>query len=78
MNMNMSNMTMSNMVMNMMSPGTCSDLLTSVFAAYGVAVHGGTNHLYGQWYWQDQKTKNNVNYTVLYDVGCFVQYSAIK
>ena len=75
-NMNMSNMT--NMVMNMMSPGVCSDLQASLFTAYGVALHGGTNHIYGQWYWQDQKAKNNVNYTVLYDEGCFVQYSAIK
>jgi len=77
-NMNMSNMTTSNMVMSMMSPGVCSDLQASIFAAYGVADHGGSTHIYGEWYWRDPKTRNNVNYTVLYEVGCFVQYSAIK
>src|SRR5437764_5809957 len=76
-NMNMSNM--SNLVMNMMmSPGICNDLQAGLFTAYGLADHGGTNDNYGTWYWQDQKTKNNVNYTVLYEVGCFVQYSALK
>ena len=28
--------------------------------------------------WQDRKNKNNVTYTVLDGVGCYVQYSAIK
>ena len=56
----------------------CHNLQASVNTAYGVADHGGVNHQYGEWYWQDQKNKNNVAYTVLYEVGCYVQYSVIK
>jgi hypothetical protein len=75
------NMDMSHtgIVMNMnMSPGICNDLQASLFAAYGLADKGGTNMNYGEWNWQDQKTRNNVSYTVLYEVGCYVQYNARK
>src|SRR4051794_15482035 len=51
-NINMTNMT--NMTTDMMmSKGICNDLQASVFTSYGVADHGGTSHIYGEWYWQD-------------------------
>ena len=28
--------------------------------------------------WHDQENKNNIKYTVLDGVGCYVQYSAVK
>jgi hypothetical protein len=66
--------------MNMnMDQGTCHALQASVKTAYGPPQGGGSAHmLYGIQTWQDQKSKNNVTYTVLNGVGCYVQYSAIK
>jgi hypothetical protein len=62
-----------------MDHGVCYDLLVSVNTAYGPPQGGGSAHmLYGIETWQDQKNKNNVTYTVLDGVGCYVQYSAIK
>jgi hypothetical protein len=62
-----------------MDHGVCYDLLVSVNAAYGPPQGGGSVHMqYSIETWQDQKTKNNVTYTVLDGVGCYVQYSAIK
>jgi hypothetical protein len=62
-----------------MDHGVCYDLLVSVNTAYGPPQGGGAAHmLYGIETWQDQKNKNNVTYTMLDGVGCYVQYSAIK
>ena len=66
--------------MNMnMDQGVCHDLQGSVKTAYGPPQGGGSAHMqYSIETWQDQKNKNNVTYTVLDGVGCYVQYSAIK
>ncbi len=62
-----------------MDQGACYDLLVSVNTAYGPPQGGGSAHMqYSIETWQDQKNKNNVTYTVLDGVGCYVQYSAIK
>ena len=62
-----------------MDHGGCYDLLVSVNTAYGPPQGGGSVHMqYSIETWQDQKNKNNVTYTVLDGVGCYVQYSAIK
>ena len=62
-----------------MDHGVCYDLLVSVNAAYGPPQGGGSVHMqYSIETWQDKKNKNNVTYTVLDGVGCYVQYSAIK
>jgi hypothetical protein len=66
--------------MNMnMDQGGCHDLLASVKTAHGPPQSGHSAHMqYTIETWQDQKNKNNVTYTVLDGVGCYVQYSAIK
>jgi hypothetical protein len=62
-----------------MDHGVCYHLLVSVNAAYGPPQGGGSVHMqYSIETWQDQKNKNNVTYTVLDGVGCYVQYSAIN
>ena len=62
-----------------MDQGVCHDLQVSVKTAYGPPQGGGSAHMqYSIQTWQDQKNKNNVTYTVLDGVGCYVQYSAIK
>ena len=62
-----------------MDHGGCHDLLASVKTAHGPPQGGGSAHMqYSIETWQDQKNKNNVTYTVLDGVGCYVQYSAIK
>ena len=62
-----------------MDQGGCYDLLVSVNTAYGPPQGGGAAHMqYSIETWQDQKNKNNVTYTVLDGVGCYVQYSSIK
>jgi hypothetical protein len=62
-----------------MDQGVCHDLQVSVKTTYGPPQGGGSAHMqYSIETWQDQKNKNNVTYTVLDGVGCYVQYSAIK
>jgi hypothetical protein len=62
-----------------MGKGACRDLRVSVKTKYGPPKGGGSAHMqYSIATWQDQKNKNNVTYTVLDGVGCYVQYSAIK
>jgi hypothetical protein len=62
-----------------MDQGVCHDLQVSVKTAHGPPQGGGSAHMqYSIETWQDQKNKNNVTYTVLDGVGCYVQYSAIK
>ena len=62
-----------------MDHGVCYDLLVGVNTAYGPPQGGGAaDMVYTIETWQDQKNKNNVTYTVLDGVGCYVQYSAIK
>ena len=62
-----------------MEQGVCYDLLVSVNTAYGPPQGGGSAHMqYSIETWQDRKNKNNVTYTVLDGVGCYVQYSAIR
>ena len=62
-----------------MDRGGCHDLLASVKTAYGPPQSGRSAHMqYIMETWQDRKNKNNVTYTVLDGVGCYVQYSAIK
>jgi len=62
-----------------MHQGACYDLLMSVNTAYGPPQGGGAAHMqYSIETWQDRTNKNNVTYTVLDGVGCYVQYSAIK
>ena len=65
--------------MKNMNKGVCHDLQLSVKSAYGPPQGGGAAHMqYSIETWQDQNNKNNVTYTVLDGVGCYVQYSAIK
>jgi len=68
------------MHMNMdMDKGGCHDLQVKVKTSYGPPQGGGSAHMqYSIQTWRDQKNKNNVKYTVLDGVGCYVQYSAIK
>jgi hypothetical protein len=62
-----------------MDKGGCHDLQLSVKTAHGPPQGGGSAHMqYSIETWRDQKNKNNVTYTVLDGVGCYVQYSAIK
>jgi hypothetical protein len=62
-----------------MDQGGCHDLLASVKTTYGPPRSGRSAHMqYVIETWQDPKNKNNVTYTVLDGVGCYVQYSAIK
>ena len=57
----------------------CHDLLVTVKILYGPPQGGGSAHaLYTIETWRDQKNNNDVKYTVLDGVGCYVQYSAIK
>jgi hypothetical protein len=59
--------------------GGCHDLLVSVKTKFGPPQGGRSAHMqYIIETWQDRKNKNNVTYTVLDRVGCYVQYSAIK
>ena len=62
-----------------MDQGGCHDLLASVKTKYGPPQGGRSAHMqYIIETWQDRQNKNNVTYTVLDGVGCYVQYSAIK
>jgi hypothetical protein len=61
-----------------MDRGICHDLDLSLNTTYGPPPYHGASHLYAIEKWQDQKNKNNVDYHALYQVGCYVQYSAIK
>jgi hypothetical protein len=62
-----------------MDQGVCHDLQVSVKTTYGPPQGGGSAHMqYSIETWQDQNNKNNVTYTALDGVGCYVQYSAIK
>jgi hypothetical protein len=62
-----------------MDHGGCHDLLASVKTKYGPRQGGGSAHMqYSIQTWRDRKSKNDVKYTVLDGVGCYVQYSAIK
>lgn len=62
-----------------MDRGGCHDLLVSVKTRYGPPQGGRSAHMqYIIETWQDRKNKNNVTYTVLDWVGCYLQYSAIK
>jgi hypothetical protein len=62
-----------------MDQGGCHDLLMNLKTVYGPRQGGRSAHmLYSIQTWQDGKNKNNVKYTVLDRVGCFVQYSVIK
>jgi len=61
-----------------MDRGVCHDLDLSLNTTFGPPPYHGASHLYAIEKWQDQKNKNNVDYHALYQVGCYVQYSAIK
>lgn len=62
-----------------MDHGGCHDLLATVKTTYGPPQGGRSAHMqYVIETWQDRKNRNNVTYTVLDGVGCYVQYSAIK
>lgn len=72
-------MDMKSMHMDMhMDRGICYDLEVSLKTAYGPPPYHGASHLYAIEKWHDEKNKNNVDYHALYQVGCYVQYSAIK
>src|SRR5580698_8871299 len=75
--MEMDDKSMHHMDMNM-DQGICHALDVSLNTAYGPPPYHGASHLYAIEKWQDQKNKNNVDYHALYQVGCYVQYSAIK
>lgn len=66
--------------MNMnMDQGVCHDLQASVKTKYGPPQGGGSAHMqYTIQTWRDPQSKNNVTYTVLDRVGCYVQYSVLK
>jgi hypothetical protein len=79
MHMDMDSMEMDDKSMQMdMDQGICHDLDLNLNATYGPPPYHGASHLYAIEKWQDQKSKNNVDYHALYQVGCYVQYSAIK
>jgi hypothetical protein len=62
-----------------MDRGNCRTLRQSVKASYGAPqMSDGAHMQYGIETWQDRKNKNNVKYTVLDGVGCYVQYSVIR
>jgi hypothetical protein len=62
-----------------MDHGVCHDLRVSVNTAYGPPQGGSSVHMqYGIESWQDQASKNNITYTVLDGVGCYVQYRTFK
>jgi hypothetical protein len=79
-NTNMGNMNMGGMNMGAMNvdQGPCLDLDASLSTAYGPSLHGGAGHIYAAQEWQDPAKGNSVDYHALYEVGCYVQYSAIK
>ena len=58
--------------------GVCHDLDVSLNTAHGPPPYHGASHLYAIEKWQDLKNKNDIDYHALYQVGCYVQYSAIK
>jgi hypothetical protein len=58
--------------------GICRQLDVSLNTAYGPPPYHGASHLYAIEKWKDEKNKNNVDYHALYQVGCYVQYSAMK
>jgi hypothetical protein len=58
--------------------GICHDLDVSLNTAHGPPPYHGASHLYAIEKWQDPKNRNSVDYHALYEVGCYVQYSAIK
>ena len=58
--------------------GICRDLDVSLNTAHGPPPYHGASHLYAIAKWQDEKNGNSVDYHALYQVGCYVQYSAIK
>jgi hypothetical protein len=77
--MDMDSMEMDDKSMHMhMDQGICRDLDVSLNTAYGPPPYHGASHLYAIEKWQDEKNKNSVDYHALYQVGCYVQYSAIK
>jgi hypothetical protein len=77
--MDMDSMEMDDKSMGMdMDQGICHDLDVNLKTAYGPPPYHGASHLYAIEKWQDPKNKNNVDYHALYQVGCYVQYSAIK
>jgi hypothetical protein len=79
MHMDMDSMEMDDKSMQMdMDQGICHDLDLNLNTTYGPPPYHGASHLYAIEKWQDQKNKNNVDYHALYQVGCYVQYSAIK
>ena len=62
-----------------MDRGNRRALRQNVKASHGLPqMSDGAHMQYGIETWQDRKNKNNVKYTVLDRVGCYVQYSAIK
>jgi hypothetical protein len=61
-----------------MDLGICHDLDVSLKTAYGPPPYHGASHLYAIAKWQDEKNGNSVDYHALYQVGCYVQYSAIR
>ena len=58
--------------------GICHDLDVSLNTEHGPPPYHGASHLYAIEKWQDPKNKNSVDYHALYQVGCYVQYSAMK
>jgi hypothetical protein len=58
--------------------GICHALDESLNTAHGQPPYHGASHLYAIEKWQDPKNKNSIDYHALYQVGCYVQYSAIK
>jgi hypothetical protein len=58
--------------------GVCHALDVNLNSVHGQPPYHGASHLYAIEKWQDPKNKNNVDYHALYQVGCYVQYSAIK
>jgi hypothetical protein len=78
--MGMEGMNMGGMSMGSMSTdqSPCRELDVSLNTTYGQPLHGGAGHVFAAQEWQDPANGNNVDYHALYEVGCYVQYSAIK
>jgi hypothetical protein len=58
--------------------GTCYALDVSLNEEHGEPSYGGAGHLYVIQQWQDEASGNKIDYHALYEVGCYVEYSALK
>jgi hypothetical protein len=56
----------------------CYALDESLNAEHGEPSYGGAGHLYVIQQWQDAESGDAIDYHALYEVGCYVEYSALE